>query len=50
MPNKDPEIARQLKHEWYVKNRDYILQQKCERRATIKAAQLRKLQVHQCQA
>ena len=21
MPNKDPEIARQLKHEWYVKNR-----------------------------
>ena len=23
MPNKDPEIARQLKHEWYVKNRAF---------------------------
>ena len=39
MPNKDPEIARQLKHEWYVKNRDYILAQKRQQRAAIKAAQ-----------
>ena len=39
MPNKDPQIARQLKHEWYMKNRDYILQHKRARRAAIKAAQ-----------
>ena len=39
MPNKDPQIARQLKHGWYMKNRDYILQHKRARRAAIKAAQ-----------
>ena len=39
MPNKDPEIARQLKPEWYMKNRDHILRHKRARRAAIKAAQ-----------
>ena len=33
MPNKDPEKARQLKHEWYVKNRETLLRRKREQRA-----------------
>ena len=36
MPNKNPEIARQLKHEWYVKNRDVLLKRKREQRAAKK--------------
>ena len=36
MPNKNPEIARQLKHEWYVKNREEILKRKRERRVAKK--------------
>ena len=36
MPNKDPEKARQLKHEWYVKNREILLQRKREQRAAKK--------------
>ena len=36
MPNKDPEKARQLKHEWYVKNKERLLQQKREKRAAQK--------------
>ena len=36
MPNKNPEKARQLKHEWYIKNRGRLLQQKRERRAAKK--------------
>ena len=36
MPNKDPEIARQLKHEWYVKNREVLLKRKREQRAAKK--------------
>jgi len=38
MPNKDPEVARRLKHEWYMRNKDYILGQKRQRRAEKKAA------------
>ena len=33
MPNKNPEKARQLKHEWYLKNREKLLQRKRELRA-----------------
>ena len=36
MPNKNQEIARQLKHEWYVKNRDVLLKRKREQRAAKK--------------
>ena len=36
MPNKDPEKARQLKHEWYVKNRETLLRRKREQRAAKK--------------
>ena len=36
MPNKNPEKAKQLKHEWYVKNKEKILQQKREKRAAQK--------------
>ena len=36
MPNKDPEKAKQLKHEWYVRNKERLLQQKRERRAAQK--------------
>ena len=36
MPNKNPEKARQLKHEWYVKNKDKLLQRKREQRAAQK--------------
>ena len=36
MPNKDPEKAKQLKHEWYMKNKERLLQQKRERRAAQK--------------
>ena len=36
MPNKNPEKAKQLKHEWYVKNRDKLLQRKREQRAAKK--------------
>ena len=36
MPNKNPEIARQLKHEWYVKNREALLKRKREQRAAKK--------------
>ena len=36
MPNKNPEKAKQLKHEWYMKNKERVLQQKRERRAAQK--------------
>ena len=36
MPNKDPEKAKQLKNEWYVKNRERVLQRKREQRAAKK--------------
>ena len=36
MPNKNPEKAKQLKHEWYVRNKERLLQQKRERRAAQK--------------
>ena len=36
MPNKNLEKAKQLKHEWYMKNRERLLQQKRERRAARK--------------
>ena len=36
MPNKNPEKARQLKHEWYLKNKERVLQQKRERWAAKK--------------
>ena len=36
MPNKNPEKAKQLKHEWYLKNKERLLQQKRERRAANK--------------
>ena len=36
MPNKNPEKARQLKHEWYLKNKERVLQQKRERQAAKK--------------
>ena len=36
MPNKNREIAKQLKHEWYVKNREEILRRKRERRVAKK--------------
>ena len=36
MPYKNPEKARQLKHEWYMKNKERVLQQKRERRAALR--------------
>ena len=36
MPNKDLEKTRQLKHEWYVRNRETLLQRKREQRAAKK--------------
>ena len=36
MPNKNPEKAKQAKHEWYLKNKERVLQQKRERRAAQK--------------
>ena len=36
MPNKNPEKAKQLKHEWYVRNKERLLKQKRERRAAQK--------------
>ena len=36
MPNKDPEKAGQLKHEWYLKNKETVLQRKREQRAAKK--------------
>ena len=36
MPNKNPEKAKQAKHEWYVRNKERVLRQKRERRAALK--------------
>ena len=36
MPNKDPEKTRELKHAWYLKNKERLLQQKREKRAAQK--------------
>ena len=36
MPKKNPEKAKQLKHEWYMRNKERLLQQKRERRAAQK--------------
>ena len=36
MPNKTPEKAKQAKREWYLKNKERLLQQKRERRAANK--------------
>ena len=36
MPNKNPEKTKQLKHEWYMKNKERLLQQKREKRAAQK--------------
>ena len=38
MPNKDPEKVKQAKREWYVRNKEKILQQKRDRRAAQKKA------------
>ena len=36
MPNKNPEKAKQAKHEWYLRNKERVLQQKRERQAAQK--------------
>ena len=36
MPNKNPEEKKRLKHEWYVRNKEGLLQQKREQRAAQK--------------
>ena len=36
MPNKNPEKATQLKHDWYLRNKERVLQQKRDRRAAQK--------------
>ena len=36
MPNKNPDKAKQLKHEWYLRNKERLLEQKRERRALQK--------------
>ena len=36
MPNKNPEKARELKHAWYIKNKERLLQQKREKREAQK--------------
>ena len=39
MPKKDPELARQQKREWYMRNREFILKRKQQRRAEEKKQQ-----------
>ena len=39
MPNKDPDLAKQRKDKWYVKNKDEILKRKRESRAAKKKQQ-----------
>ena len=39
MPKKDPELARQQKREWYMRNREFILKRKQQRRAEKKKQQ-----------
>ena len=36
MPNKNPALAKQRQHEWYVRNKDEILKRKREQRAAQK--------------
>ena len=36
MPDENAERKKQLKHEWYVRNKERVLQQKREKRATQK--------------
>ena len=36
MPNKNPEETRRLRHEWYLKNKEKLLQRKREQRAAKK--------------
>ena len=36
MPNKNPHKAKQAKHEWYLRNKERVLQRKRERRAAQK--------------
>ena len=36
MPDKSPEEKKRLKHEWYVKNKERVLQQKRDKRAAQK--------------
>ena len=36
MPNKNPENAKQLKHEWYMRNKERVLKEKRDRRAAQK--------------
>ena len=36
MSNKNPEKAKQAKHEWYMRNKERVLQQKRDRRAAQK--------------
>ena len=36
MPKKNPEEKKQIKHEWYVRNREVLLQRKREQRAAKK--------------
>ena len=36
MPKKIPEKAKQLKHDWYMRNKERVLQQKREKRAAQK--------------
>ena len=40
MPNKNPEKAKQFKHEWYVKKRETLLQRKREQRSAQKKLKL----------
>ena len=42
MPNRDPEKAKQLKHEWYLKKKERLLKQKREKRAAQKKLKPRK--------
>lgn len=36
MPNKNPEKAKELRHAWYLKNKERLLKQKREKRAAQK--------------
>ena len=36
MPDRDPEKTKQAKRKWYLKNKERVLQQKCEKRAAQK--------------
>ena len=36
MPQNNPDLAKQRKHEWYVRNKDEILRRKRERRAALR--------------